>query len=127
VAKKQRELKSGKGDTWRKGTDYKKYREAVIWDSMGPRCYELAATGTFFISEYRPEVEEVFGDLVPTFDTPDEMARLVGTYIQDPARREAVQRELPGAVAAHTWHDRARQLVDDLDEVLLPGVPKRHS
>jgi hypothetical protein len=83
-------------------------------DSMNPRAYELAATGCFTLSEYRAEIPEVFGDMVPTFETPKELEALVRQWLADDVGRERVRAALPGIVSAHTWQARAAQIESDL-------------
>lgn len=85
--------------------------------SMGPRMYELAATGTFTISAYREEIAEVFGDLVPTFRSPDELGPLLRDWLRRPADRAAIERALPGAVEKHSYRHRADRLVSDLERI----------
>lgn len=86
-------------------------------ESINPRLLEAAACGAFMISEWRPEVETMFGDLVPTFRTPLEAERLIRYYLEHDDEREAIRAKLPAAVAAHSYHVRARQIVDVLADV----------
>jgi spore maturation protein CgeB len=79
-------------------------------DSLNPRALELAACGAFQISDYRPEVAEVFGDAVPTFRTPGELQELVRYYLAHADERQALAARLPGLVAGQTYESRARQL-----------------
>ena len=46
-------------------------------ESMNPRAYELAATQSFQISDWRPEVQETFVGAVPTFQSAAELERLI--------------------------------------------------
>jgi hypothetical protein len=86
-------------------------------ESLNPRAYELAATGCFTISDYRKEVEEKFGDVVPTFTTPAELAALVRRWVNDDAGRARVRTVLPDMVTADTWDHRAVQVEHDLHDV----------
>jgi len=62
--------------------------------SLSPRTWELAACGTFQVSDYRPELIEVFGDAVPVFDTPNDLSRLLRRAATEPRwRQELVQRQ----------------------------------
>ncbi len=83
-------------------------------ESMNPRAYELATLGCFTISDRRPEVEECFGDLVPTFRTHRELRPLIDRWLADEAGRANIQAALPGAVAMETWIARAQQVTDNL-------------
>lgn len=86
-------------------------------ESLNPRAYELAATGCFTISDYRAEVPEVFGDLVPTFSSPSELRLLINRWLADESGRARVRAALPNAVVDHTWHSRAAQIESDLHGV----------
>lgn len=79
-------------------------------ESLNPRALELAAIGVPHISDYRPEVGEVFGDIVPTFKNPDELATLVRELLADQARRESIARQLPECVKGWTFDARAVQV-----------------
>ncbi len=86
-------------------------------ESMNPRAYELAATGCFTVSDARPEVTEIFGDLVPTFSSVAEVRPLLDRWLADEAGRARIKAQLPAAVASHTWHARAAQIESDLQGV----------
>jgi len=83
-------------------------------ESLGPRAYELAACGAFFASERRAEVVETFGDLVPTFDGPEELTELLRRWLPDAPGRRRIASALPAAVRGHSWTERAGQVVADL-------------
>ena len=83
-------------------------------ESLNPRAYELAACGTFSISEHREESAERFGWLVPTFRTAAEASRLIREWLCRYDDREMVKRQLPGRVADSTWNIRAAQVVADM-------------
>jgi hypothetical protein len=93
-------------------------------ESLNPRALELAATGTPHVSDYRPEVGEVFGDLVPTFTEPRDLEgiieALVGggqdAYAADKLTR--MRRDLPGTVRDWTFDTRAKQIGDTLAAAL---------
>ena len=83
-------------------------------ESMNPRCYELAATGTFFISDGRAEVREVFGDAVPTFDTPQQLEELIRYWLAHDEERRLVAASLPELVRSHTFDNRVETILDVL-------------
>lgn len=77
--------------------------------SLNPRARELAASGCFTISDYRPEAEEVFRDIeYPTFTTPGELGSLVRRYLSDDAARRRVSEQLPACVVDDTFDARVR-------------------
>lgn len=83
-------------------------------ESLGPRAYELAACGAFFVSEYRAEVVETFGDAVPTFTTSEELQDLVRHWRDDVTGRRRIAEALPALMGGHSWVERAEQVVSDL-------------
>lgn len=93
-------------------------------ESLNPRAYELAATGCFTVSDYREEVTETFGSLVPTFAEPSEIRPLLDRWLADDAGRARVRALLPSTVAGHTWHARAAQIEADLNDA---GIGASHA
>lgn len=87
-------------------------------ESLNPRAYELARCGAFSLSTYRAEVPEVFGALVPTFETPIEASYLIRSWLADPAGRARVQQLLPACVAESSWVARAASVIGDLQALL---------
>jgi spore maturation protein CgeB len=85
-------------------------------ESLNPRALELAANGVFTISDGRPEQAEVFGDVVPTFETAAELEWLVRHYLTHDADRTAKARQLPALVADRTFDNVARQLLTVLED-----------
>lgn len=88
------------------------------WDgrawAMGPREVELAACGTFFARDPRPEGDELF-PMLPTFTSPQEAGDLIRWYAAhdgDREKRAAAARE---AVAGRTFKNHARKLLAMLD------------
>jgi len=90
------------------------YRHAFAAESLNPRAYELAACGAFSLSEYRAEVPERFGELVPTFRTAPEAEALIRTWLEKPTDRAVASTALPMAVAKDSWVHRASTVLDDL-------------
>jgi len=83
-------------------------------ESMNPRGYELAGTGTFHLSDYRPEVAEIFGGLVPTFETPAQLEDQIRYWLAHDEERRQVAARLPDAIAPHTFDDRVNRVLDVL-------------
>jgi len=84
-------------------------------ESLNPRCYELAATGCFFVTDYRAEVGEVFGTAVPTFRTAAELESVLRYYLAHDVERQAAAAHLPALVAEHTFDRRAEEVLAVLD------------
>jgi spore maturation protein CgeB len=87
-------------------------------ESLNPRAYELAACGAFHLSDYRAEVAEKFGALVPTFSTPKEAEGLIRRWLADETGRRTVAAQLPACVAEDSWVHRARQIIGDVQSLL---------
>jgi len=100
----------------RTSVDYAGEETVVEAESINPRCYELAGCGSFFVSQKgRPELEEIFGDLVPTFDTAEELEALIREWIPREEDRKEIGRELNRiAFAGHTYEDRAARLLEGI-------------
>lgn len=81
--------------------------------SLGPRSYELAACGLYQVSDgHRSELQELFGDSVPTFDTPEGLQEEVRWALDNPAARQHRAREQWAAVQGHTFEVRARMILE---------------
>src|SRR6185369_10138735 len=93
-------------------------RITTVAESLSPRAYELAACGAFHLSDYRAEVVEQFGDLVPTFTTPQEAAALIRLWLNDSDGRARVSAALPATVAEASWAERAKVVLGDLQTLL---------
>lgn len=89
-------------------------------ESLNPRAYELAACGAFHLSTYRAEVPEIFGDLVPTFETPEDASALIRRWLADPDGRRARAARLPACVAESSWVHRSTRVIGDLQQLLAP-------
>lgn len=104
------------------------YRTSMGWgkqapsithaESLNPRAYELAACGAFHLSTYRQEVAEVFGDLVPTFESPADAEGLIRSWLANPVGRARVAAQLPACVAESSWRIRATTVIGDLQTFL---------
>jgi spore maturation protein CgeB len=92
--------------------------DRVVGQSLSPRAYELAACGVFHLSDYRPEVAEIFGDLVPTFTSPAEAETLIRRWIADDDGRARVAAQLPACVAEASWVARAATVIGDVQALL---------
>lgn len=83
-------------------------------ESLNPRALELAACGVFQISDYRREVEEVFGASVLTFERPDALEETIRAYLAHPELRANAAARARYAVQARTYAVNATQMIADL-------------
>lgn len=100
----------------RTSAKYERGSPAIVGaESMNPRCYELAANGCFFLSDERAEVRETFGDVVPTFRTAAELEQQVRYWLAHPDERRERAARLPGLVAGHTFDNRVKAMLRELE------------
>lgn len=90
-------------------------------ESLNPRAYELAACGLFHLSDYRLELEEIFGDLVPTFSDGKDLGTVIRYWLDHDKQRQEAARKLPAAVAGHDWQVRADKVIGDLEQFSPSG------
>lgn len=80
--------------------------------SIGPRAYELAACGLAQVSDPRAELWDVFGESVPTFNTPAELQEVIRDCLDDDGYRNELAAVQMEAVQGHTVEARARQILE---------------
>jgi len=85
-------------------------------ESMNPRCYELAATGTFTLTDNRAEVAEVFGDAMPTFADANDLEAKIRYYLAQPDERRRLAARARDLVAPHVFDDRAAHILAILNK-----------
>lgn len=74
--------------------------------SMGPREVELAACGTFFLRDPRPEGDDILW-MLPTFDGPDDFGEQLRWWLARDDRRDETVRAARAAVAGRTFATNA--------------------
>lgn len=80
--------------------------------SMGPRGVELAACGTFQVSDFRQEIVDVFGDSVPIHRNPEEMGVLIRKFLDDPVRRQELAVQQHEAIKDRTFANHMRRVLE---------------
>lgn len=88
---------------------------AAGW-AMGPREVELAACGSFFMREPRPEGDELF-PMLPTFTTPAEFESKLRWWLARPELREDAASAARAAIADRTFTNTAARLLSLVDGV----------
>lgn len=89
--------------------------------AMGPREVELAACGTWFARQPRPESDEVF-PMLPTFSSPGELGEQLRWALEHPDERSAAVEAARAAIADRTFDRNAMRLLEALDS--QPNPPK---
>lgn len=82
--------------------------------AMGPREVELAALGTFFLRESRPEGDELL-PMLPTFDGPGDFGEQLRWWLAHDDERDEAAAAARAAVADRTFRNHATRLLDLLD------------
>jgi len=84
-------------------------------ESINPRAVELAACGCFSLSDNRAEGREVFGPLVPTYETPAELEELIRYYLAHPQERADMAAALPATVQDRTFAALGQRIITTLE------------
>ncbi len=102
---------------------YRYHKEA---ESLNPRAYELAACGTFQVSDVRGESRELFGDSVPMYhahqDVADELGAIVRYYLAHPEERRIMASRAQVLVREHTFDRRVAEMTAALEPRALAAV-----
>lgn len=83
--------------------------------SVGPRVIEAAACGAFVLSEYRPELKDIFGDSVPIFKSAKELEELVRYYLANESERVNLSAQSHKAVLEMSYDNRATFVLSTLE------------
>lgn len=79
------------------------------------RIFDVLGSGGVVVSDPVRGLEDLFGDLVPTYRTPTELAELVETLLKDPTLRQKIaDRGAQLVKEEHTFDRRAERIVDIL-------------
>ncbi len=77
------------------------------------RIFDVSACGTLVISDYMPEIEQIYGDSVPMYRTEDELYHLVKYYLtHDEERIEKAQKAREITLHNFTAEKAAAQFID---------------
>ena len=79
--------------------------------AMGPREVEMAACGLFFLRESRPESDEVFKGILPTFYGPEDAAEKLRWWLAHDDLREDSAALARQAIRPRTFDANARKLL----------------
>lgn len=98
---------------YRTSIDYHQKTEHILSaESLNPRAYELAACGTFSISNYRKEAVETFFTAQPTFETSEELTDIVNYYLTHEDHRQKAAKQVLERVQGHTFTARATEVLN---------------
>lgn len=91
------------------------HRRSIVAASIGPRGYELAACGAFQLSDFRPDLPEIFGESVPTFASSIGLEQLIRYYLEHESERLSKAHEAHLRVASHTFDARIPLVLKTLE------------
>lgn len=60
--------------------------------SIGPRLYEASACGSFILTDYRKEAEDLFGDTIEFFDNADQLSEKIAYWLDPANEQERINR-----------------------------------
>lgn len=88
------------------------------WDDMrekgflSNRLFDAAACGAFVISDRVAGLDAVFGRYIPTYETPDELNKLLNRFSLDSPEKRAMQTALFNVSKRHTFDHRVKDLLE---------------
>ncbi|SEH07740.1 glycosyltransferase family protein [Candidatus Venteria ishoeyi] len=78
------------------------------WASVNSRVFDALAAGVLVLSNGKAGAEEVFAGALPVWETPQQLADLLGFYLENPQQRQQkVQQLRQQVLAQHTYAHRA--------------------
>lgn len=84
-----------------------------LMQSVNSRVFDAIAAGCLVLTNGREGAQALFGDLLPTYDSPQELEALLRRFLDDePLRRRTVAALQQVVAAEHTYAHRARQAWD---------------
>ena len=83
--------------------------------AAGPREIEMAACGLPFLRERRPESDELFGGILPTYESPEEAASQLHWWLDHEEERVAAGLAARAAVRPRTFAANVQALLEALD------------
>lgn len=90
--------------------------------SLGPRAFEIAVCGAFQLSDYRPELRDVFGDTVAVYHDAKDLIAKANYYLLHENEREEMAAAARLRVAKCSFLDRCRDIIVPALEQYLGGT-----
>lgn len=84
--------------------------------AMGPREIEMAADGLFFLRDHRGESDEVFGGILPAFESPQDAAEKLRWWLDHDSMRENRAQKARFEIQDWTFDNRAKQVCGLMEE-----------
>ncbi len=81
------------------------------------RTFDVTACGTLLISDYFPEIKEIYGDSIPMWQTEEELVQLINYYL-DPAHEEERKEKAERARKITLKHFTTKQVGKQFHEII---------
>ncbi|MBD3234150.1 MAG: tetratricopeptide repeat protein [candidate division Zixibacteria bacterium] len=81
---------------------------------LNPRVFDILASGGFVISDKMVCIEEIFGDTVPTYSTPEELKALIEKYLNDDQAREELAAKGRQISLKYSFDNMAKQALSSI-------------
>jgi spore maturation protein CgeB len=85
--------------------------------ALGPREVEQAACGLFYLRDPRPEGDEVFKGILPTFDGPEDASEKLRWWLAHDGLREKRATQAREAIVGRTFVNAARRLLQRIEDL----------
>ncbi|MBP3686957.1 MAG: glycosyltransferase family 1 protein [Alphaproteobacteria bacterium] len=92
-------------------------KEMLVHNVISNRIFDATACGTLVISDYIPEIEEVYGDSVPMWKTEEELVALIKYYL-DPAHEEERLEKAKRSQEITLQHFTAEKIAKRFEEII---------
>lgn len=94
--------------------------------AVNQRVFDVPATGSFVLTDWRPQMERLFDpDEMAFFRSPEEIPELVRKYLDYPDERRTIAKKARARVLAHhKWEDRLREMLAAMRSIYGVPAPK---
>ena len=79
------------------------------------RTFDVTATGALLVSDYMPEIEQVYGDSIPMYKTEEELVQIIQYYLSHEEERQAKAKK---AQAITLKYFTQKNIVDAFQEII---------
>jgi len=76
------------------------------------KIFDILASGSFAISDRNPGIDDIFGDAVPQYESPQHLRELLDFYIAHPEERLKLMEKGRKIALSHTYEKRTEQFAN---------------
>ena len=88
------------------------------WNFVSNRIFDATACGSFVISDYIPDIEEIYGDNVPMWRSEEELVSLVNYYLSHSDEREAKAKKAQQITLSNFTSERiAKEIIKIIEKI----------